>query len=62
MLNTKLNGYFRPGITTLERLERERERIAGCADRAAAHYSEILREMDDEITAMKAKEESKQNG
>lgn len=47
---------FAAPTTELQRKERERERIAACADRNAAHYAEILKSMDDEIKALRDKE------
>jgi len=52
----KMNTYFRPGITSLDRLQREKERVQSCADRNAAHYASIIRALDEEIAAVKAQE------
>lgn len=52
----KIPGYFTVPTSQLEALERERERIQGCADRNAQHYAQILHDMDAEIAALKAQE------
>lgn len=58
-MNLTMNKYFRPGVTTLERLERERERVQGCRDRNVAHYDDILKDLDEEIAAMKKQQEAR---
>lgn len=57
MTTYKIAAYFSAPTSQLEALERERERIAGCADRNARHYADILREMDAEIATLKAQRE-----
>lgn len=56
MTNVKMHGYFTAPCSTLEQKRRERERVAACAERNAQHYASILRQMDDEIATLEAKE------
>jgi hypothetical protein len=56
MTDLKFAHYFYPGVTDLDRMTREREKIQGCADRSAQHYAEILRDMDAEIAALQEKD------
>lgn len=53
----KMNTYFRPGITSLDRLQRERDSFAAMSRRRAAYDARVLREYDERIAELQAAEE-----
>ncbi len=51
-----MNTYFRPGVTTLDKLMRDRESFEAMSRRRAEHDAQILKDMDAEIAALKAEQ------